>query len=203
LCVETINRTDRNTFYGHYVSVTAGNAKSVVAGRVDAHLALVGPSPSEVADDPEESAVFAETVSAWDALPVEAPRRVRLVTLPMEDIDENASMVNAIQRHATVVVQKSLAEGFGLTVVEAMWKSRAVVASRIGGIAKQIAPGTGILLDDPTDLSVFGNTLLDLLRDPEEIATLGSRARRHVLEAFVGDEHLVSFAHLLAWLITG
>ena len=63
---------------------------------------------------------------------------------------ENAAIVNALQRRADVVVQKSIAEGFGLTVAEAMWKARPVVASRIGGIQDQIVDGeSGMLLDDP------------------------------------------------------
>ena len=75
----------------------------------------------------------------------------------MADPDENAAIVNAIQRHASVVVQKSLAEGFGLTVSEAMWKRRPVVASAVGGIVDQIEAGVhGLLVDDPDDLSAFG-----------------------------------------------
>ena len=76
--------------------------------------------------------------------------RVHLACLPMDDVEENAAIVNAIQRRSTIVVQKSLAEGFGLTVAEAMWKARPMVASRVGGIQDQIVDGvTGILLDDP------------------------------------------------------
>ena len=71
----------------------------------------------------------------------------------MDDVDENAHLVNALQRYAAVVVQKSLVEGFGLTVTEPMWKSRPVVASAIGGIRDQIEHGvSGLLLDDPFDL---------------------------------------------------
>jgi trehalose synthase len=173
-----------------------------VAGRTDAQLALVGPSVNDVWDDPEESAVFSQCLSAWNELPTEERRHVFLVTLPMDDIDENATMVNAIQRYATVVVQKSLAEGFGLTVTEAMWKSKAVVASGIGGMATQIAPGTGLLLENATDLSAFGHILLDLLGQPDVIADLGRRAHQHVLDAFVGDEHLKRLAHLFYWLVT-
>ena len=66
--------------------------------------------------------------SAWHDLPRAARRRVHLALLPMDDPDENAIIVNALQRRADVVVQKSLAEGFGLTVAEAMWKGRPVVA---------------------------------------------------------------------------
>ena len=120
----------------------------------------------------------------------------------MADIDENATMVNAIQRYATVIVQKSLAEGFGLTVTEAMWKSKAVIASRVGGLATQITPGTGLLLGNASDLDTFGDTLFGLLTQPEVIVDLGRRAHQHVLEEFVGDDHLKRYAYLLAWLFT-
>ena len=166
----------------------------------DAHLALVGPQMDAVSDDPEGIEVFGECLSAWESLPRESRRRVRLVNLPMEDVDENAAMVNAIQRHATVIVQKSLMEGFGLTVAEGMWKGRAVIASRVGGIIDQIESGTGLLLEDPADLVEFGSTLTTLLADPTEIAQLGLRARRHVLDHFIGDEHLEEYAQLIDWL---
>lgn len=58
----------------------------------------------------------------------QARARILLVTLPLDDVDENAAMVNALQRHATVIAQKSLAEGFGLTIAEGMWKGRPVIA---------------------------------------------------------------------------
>ena len=170
---------------------------SHVAGSVNAHLALVGPSIGDVTDDPEEADVFAECVAAWHELAEDARRRVTLVTLPMDDIDENAAMVNALQCHSTAIVQKSLEEGFGLTVAEAMWKAKAVVASNVGGIAEQIAPGTGVLLEDPADLDAFGRTLAQLLRHPEEIAELGAQARRHVREGFLGDKHLMRYASLI------
>jgi trehalose synthase len=175
---------------------------SSVAGRVDADLALVGPSMGGVTDDPEGAEVFADCVAAWESLPVATRRRIKLVSLPMDDIDENAAMVNAIQRHSTVIVQKSLEEGFGLTVAEGMWKARAVVASKVGGITKQIDLGTGILLEDPTDLVAYGNILAALLSDPDEITQLGARARSHVLDTFLGDKHLIRYAHLIEWLVT-
>ena len=112
-----------------------------IAGQVPAHLVLAGPAADSVTDDPEGSAVFAEVARAWHRLPGPIQRRVHLASLPMADVEENAAIVNALQRRATVVVQKSLAEGFGLTVAEAMWKERPVVASRIGGIQDQIVDG--------------------------------------------------------------
>jgi trehalose synthase len=179
--------------------VMAGYAE-FVAAEANAHLALVGPSVAEISDDPEGAQVFAECVTAWQSLPPSTRRHISLITLPMEDIDENAAMVNALQRHATVIVQKSLEEGFGLTVAEGMWKARAVVASRVGGIAEQIAPGTGVLLDDPSDLSAFGEMLAELLARPDQIAELGARARQHVLDGYVGDKHLLRYAQLVQWL---
>jgi trehalose synthase len=167
---------------------------------IDVHLALVGPAVADVADDPEGADVFAECRTLWEGLAVEARRRVTLVTLPMDDVDENAAMVNAIQRQAAVIVQKSLQEGFGLTVAEGMWKAKPVVASSVGGITEQVAPGTGILLEDPTDLVAFAEALAGLLTRPDEIVSLGASARQHVLDSFVGDKHLIHFAELIAEL---
>ena len=99
----------------------------------------------------------------------------------MADIEENAAIVNALQRHATVVVQKSIMEGFGLTVAEAMWKSRPVVASAVGGIQDQIKDGVaGLLLADPNDLGQFGDRTLRLLGDPDLAAQMGARGREVV-----------------------
>lgn len=161
------------------------------------HLFLVGPSVAGVTDDPEGAEVLAACAEDWDRLPPALQDRISLVCLPMEDVDENAAMVNAFQRHAAVVVQKSLAEGFGLTVTEAMWKARPVVASAIGGITDQITSGEhGLLLEDPTDLAALGAALNQLLDDPEGAAKLGKAARDRVDEHFLGERHLRQWAGL-------
>jgi trehalose synthase len=170
----------------------------------DVHLALVGPETSGVSDDPEGAAVLDECVSIWDRLPPAVQQRVHLVSLPMDDVDENAHLVNALQRHATVVVQKSLVEGFGLTVTEAMWKSRPMVASAIGGIQDQIDDGVhGLLLPDATDLTAFGAALERLLVDDALAAKLGEAARERVRDQFLGDRHLIQYVELFAALING
>jgi trehalose synthase len=122
------------------------------------------------------------------------------VTLPLEDIDENAAMVNALQRHATVIAQKSLAEGFGLTVSEGMWKGRPVIGSAVGGIIDQIPDGTGILLPDPADLQAFGQAVSLLLADRAEADRLGRAAHAYVRENYLGDIHLMRYARLLSSL---
>ena len=142
-----------------------------------AHLVLAGPVVSSVSDDPEGAIVFRECADAWRRLPHAARQRIRLACIPMADVDENATIVNALQRHATVVVQKSLAEGFGLTAAEAMFKGRPVIASAVGGLADQVVDGeTGILLAEPGDLAAFQSALAHLLDDPDARAAMGQRA---------------------------
>ena len=109
-------------------------------------------------------------------------------------------MVNALQRHAGIVTQKSLAEGFGLTVAEAMWKGRPVIGSAIGGITDQIAAGTGVLLPDPSDLAAFGSAVRELLDDRQERSRMGAAAHAHVRDNFVGDLHLLRYAEVFAAL---
>jgi trehalose synthase len=118
----------------------------------------------------------------------------------MVDIEENAAIVNALQRHAAIVVQKSLREGFGLTVTEAMWKARPVVASRIGGIQDQIVDGEHGLLVDPLDLAAFGEAVRRLLEDREFAERLGANARARVTDEYLGVRHLVQYAQLLEQL---
>ena len=156
-----------------------------------AHLSLVGPAVHAVSDDPEAAEVLDECVEHWRALPQLMRSRVHLACVPMNDTDEAAVIVNALQRHATVVTQKSIAEGFGLTVVEAMWKHRPVVASRVGGIPDQIDHGdTGLLLDDPADLETFAALIETLLADPGGAEAMGRRAYERAHRDFLGDTHL-------------
>ncbi len=180
--------------------VMRGFADHVAPGG-QGYLMLVGPAVSEVSDDPEGAAVYGECLLQWRDLRPVARARTLLVTLPLDDIDENAAMVNALQRHATVIVQKSLAEGFGLTVSEGMWKGRPVIGSAVGGIADQVADGTGILLPDPADLKAFGLAARLLLGDQGQAARMGQAAQAYVRENFLGDVHLLRYGRLLGTLI--
>ncbi|MDQ2875863.1 MAG: glycosyltransferase [Actinomycetota bacterium] len=182
--------------------VMSGFAEYVVP-RGAGYLMLVGPAVSGVGDDPEGAAVFAECLAQWHGLPAVARARVLLVTLPLDDIEENAAMVNAIQRHAAVMVQKSLAEGFGLTVTEAMWKGRPLVGSAVGGILDQVPDGMGVLLRDPADLAEFGSQVRRLLDHPDVAQRMGRAARGHVQENYVGDRHLLEIAELFEAISDG
>ena len=175
----------------------------VLRGFVDhcadsAHLVLAGPAVDAVSDDPEGAAVLADVRELWAGLPAPTRGRVHLACLPMDDIEENAAIVNAIQRRADVVVQKSLAEGFGLTVAEAMWKGRPVIASRRGAIQEMISDDeTGVLLEDPEDLEAFGRACTALLGDPARAARIGEAGRQRIAERFLGSRHLVQYLRLL------
>jgi trehalose synthase len=170
---------------------------SMVGGHAGLRLALVGPEVNSVSDDPEDANVLNECMTQWESLPPKLRRTIRIVGLPMDDVDANALMVNAIQRHATVVVQKSLEEGFGLTVAEAMWKGRPVIASAVGGIVDQLVPGTGVLLRAPADLDSFGRALADLLASSEQMSAMGRRARGRIRSHFLSDRHLIDYARLI------
>ncbi|HEX8856162.1 MAG TPA: glycosyltransferase [Thermoleophilaceae bacterium] len=171
-------------FVAHVVPVT------------DAHLVLAGPETRAVADDPEGAEVLRLCVDRWHGLAPEVRRRVHLAMLPMADGDENAAMVNALQRSAAVVVQKSIAEGFGLTVSEAMWKARPVVASRVGGIQDQIVDGQSGRLVEPTDLESFGAAVAELLLDHEVADHMGKAAMERVRMDFLGARHLGQWVDL-------
>jgi trehalose synthase len=178
------------------LGVLAAFAEHVHA-QEEPHLLLAGPDVRAVADDPEGAQVFAEAEAAWHDLPADVRRRVHLALLPMEDAEENAVIVNALQRRADVVAQKSLAEGFGLTVAEAMWKGRPVVATRVGGIQDQIEDGRTGCLVEPHDLRGFGEQVSALLLDPHAAERIGEAAQARVRDLFLGPRHLGQYVDLI------
>jgi trehalose synthase len=164
----------------------------------DVHLVLAGPAVDGVTDDPEGAEVYAQCVRTRAGLPSSIRDRVHLASIPMDDVDRNALVVNALQRRATVVVQKSLAEGFGLTVTEAMWKAKPLIASAVGGIQDQIvSEQSGLLLSDPADPAEFAAALRRLLYDDLLQARLGRAAHERVLGHYLDDRQLTRTADLL------
>jgi trehalose synthase len=167
-----------------------------------AHLLYAGPDVEAVADDPEGLRLLREAVALREGLPPETRARVHLASLPMDDPQQNARLVNALQRHAQVIVQKSIAEGFGLTVAEAMWKARPVVASAIGGIQDQIVDGvSGLLLEDARDLGRFGAAVTRLLRDRALAERIGSAAHERVRDRFLSPRSLLDYLEVIRPLL--
>ncbi|HEX6121634.1 MAG TPA: glycosyltransferase [Ktedonobacterales bacterium] len=102
--------------------------------------------------------------------------------------------VNAFQRHASVIVQKSLREGFGLTVTEGLWKARPVVGSNVGGISLQITDGvTGYLVET---VAQTVSRVLDVLRDPSAAAAMGQRGHEVVRHQFLSTANLGNYLRL-------
>lgn len=174
----------------------------LVPPRTQSHLMLAGPDIIAAGDDPEGADVLHRTIGAWEGLPEHARRRVHIAILPMRDPDENAATVNALERWSEVVVQKSLAEGVGLTVTESMWKARPVVASRVGGIEDQVEhEKSGLLVDDPTDLAAFAGAVTRLLERPDEARAMGRAATERVAERYLLDRQLEEYGDLLGRVV--
>lgn len=172
-----------------------------------AHLILAGPDPDDIPDDPENAAVFAEIHHRYSALPVSVRRRIHLVVLGLanttQDLQANAVLVNALQRRASVICQKSLHEGFGLAVTEAMWKHRPVVASAVGGICEQLTPDVhGLLLEDPTDLAAFGNAVTTVLTNEAVRQRMTQAAYARCTEMFLQRREMTDYAQLYAEMLS-
>lgn len=161
-----------------------------------ARLIMAGPDPVSVADDPEGLEVIEELRAAYVALDDEFKHDIAMIALPMQNPDENALMVNALQRSSTVVVQNSLREGFGLTITEAMWKRIPVLSnSRAVGPRQQITHACdGWLVDDPEDPCQIADALEFLLTDRDERAALARTAQRRAHDQFM------IFTQLRDWL---
>ncbi|MBV8980440.1 MAG: glycosyltransferase [Acidimicrobiia bacterium] len=175
-----------------------------VGGETGAHLFLVGPDVTGVTDDPEGKQVLDECVAMWEQLPAATRATASLISLPMDDLEQNAAIVNALQRHAAAVAQKSLREGFGLTVAEAMWKARPVIGSAVGGIQDQVRDGVdGLLISDPHDLGAFASAARTLLGDRASADRMGSAAHERVRDNFLADRDLGQWTNLLGDLAVG
>src|SRR6202042_2608950 len=106
--------------------------------------------------------------------------RIHLVCTRGDDLEGTAFLINALQRRADIVTQKSIKEGFGLTITEAMLKAKPVVAPDVGAISEQVIDErTGLLVADPLDLEAFGQAVRRLLDEPELREQLAAGAAAH------------------------
>ncbi|MBP7215894.1 MAG: glycosyltransferase [Candidatus Omnitrophica bacterium] len=142
---------------------------------IDCRLILAG---GTAADDPEGIQVLEEVKEK-----AQHDKDIHILLLAQNDIE-----VNALQQASTVIVQKSLKEGFGLTVSEALWKAKPVVASHVGGIPLQIKHKYSGLLCHSIDGAAFA--LKQLLSSPRYAQKLGENGREHVRNNFLLTRHL-------------
>jgi trehalose synthase len=166
-------------------------------------LVLAGPEPSGVADDPEATGMIEELRSRYLEMPSAIQRDVVLLMLPMASLQQNALMVNALQRASTIAVQNSLREGFGLTIAEAMWKRVPVLTnSRACGPRQQVRDGIdGRVVRDPEDEEELTGALDEMLADTEGRQRWGRAAQRHVHDQFLVTAQLRSWGRLLSGVL--
>ncbi len=142
---------------------------------IDCQLILAGGTAT---DDPEGTQVLAEVQEKAKKDP-----DIHVLLLPQDDI-----LVNALQRASDVIIQKSLKEGFGLTVAEALWKAKPVVASHVGGISLQVKHKYSGLLCHSIEGAAFA--IKQLLNSPEYAKKLGENGREHIKNNFLLTRHL-------------
>jgi trehalose synthase len=146
-------------------------------------LVLVGGLAS---DDPEGEKIFYETIKK-----ATNDRNVHVLLLPSDAHKE----INAIQRGSTIIIQKSIKEGFGLTVTEGMWKGKPVIGGKTGGIKYQIIDGeTGFLV---SNIREAAEKILYLIRNPDIRNKMGEKAKEHVRKNFLITRQLRDYLKIL------
>jgi len=145
---------------------------------IDCQLILAGGTAT---DDPEGVQVLTEVQAKAKKDP-----DIHVLLLPQDDI-----LVNALQRASDVIIQKSLKEGFGLTVAEALWKAKPVVASHVGGISLQVKHKYSGLLCHSIEGAAFA--VKQLLNNPEYARKLGENGREHIKNNFLLTRHLKEY----------
>lgn len=144
------------------------------------------------ADDPEGEAVLQEVHAAAGDDP-----EVKILLLP----SDAHRTINALQRAADIVLQKSIKEGFGLTVTEALWKGKPVIGGNVGGIRIQVINHhTGFLVDTPEGAAL---RIRYLLHNPKTLKEMGAKAREFVRENFLITRHLRDYLTLMVALLYG
>lgn len=156
-----------------------------VKEKVDCRLVLCG---STAIDDPESHQMF------------ERVRRKINHFIKNNDVilitSDNNILVNVIQRSSTAIIQKSIREGFGLSVTEALWKQKPVVASNVGGIRLQIKDGETGFLVDPHDNNKFAERIVAILKDPHLGKSLGEKGGAFVTKHFLITRLLLDYLNL-------
>ena len=150
--------------------------------KVDCQLVLVG---SMATDDPEGQEIFEELEKT-----VEQEKDVHLI------INAPDIVINALQRTSVAIIQKSLKEGFAITVSEALWKGTPVIASNVGGIPSQVLDGKNGFLLHPYDYQGFADKIVYLIRNPMEAKKMGQFGKQHVKNNFLITRHLLDYIRL-------
>ena len=153
---------------------------------MDCQLVLLGQFAT---DDPEGQKILLSLEKKVDKSPYKNDIKLLVV--------DNAFLVNCLQRASAVVIQKSIKEGFGLTVSEALYKETPVVASNIGGIPIQISDGLNGFLHNPRDFKGFTKSIVKLLKDEKLRISMGKAGKEHVKKNFLLTRLLLDWLDLM------
>ena len=151
--------------------------------KTDCQLVLVG---SMATDDPEGQEIFENLEET-----LHEEKDVHLI------INASDIVINTLQRASSVVIQKSLKEGFAITVSEALWKGTPVVASNVGGIPSQVIDGKNGFLIEPFDYTGFAEKINYLLKNPNIAKNMGKYGKNHVKNNFLITRHLLDYITLM------
>ena len=155
----------------------------IIKRKIDCQLILAG---SMATDDPEGQVIFENLEKL-----VEQEKDIHLI------INASDILINALQRASSVVVQKSLKEGFAITVSEALWKGTPVVTSNVGGISSQVIHGKNGYLLEPKDYNGFAEKISYLIKNPDVAKKMGEYGRAYVKNNFLITRHLLDYIHLM------
>ena len=164
---------------------------SLVKKKFDCRLILCG---SMASDDPQG-------IEVYDRIRRLAASWIRKGDVMLLTTDNNI-LVNSLQRMSEVVIQKSLREGFGLTVAEALWKGTPVVGSNAGGIPLQLQNGINGFLVEPQDLAGCADRVVELLSEPDLARDMGKKGREHIRRNYLITRLLADWLDMLASLLT-
>lgn len=160
-------------------------AFKLIRQKFNCQLVLLG---NMAKDDPEGPAIYERIIR-------EAARENDIAVRSVADKYENDILVNALARASSVVIQKSLREGFALTVTEALWKGTPVIGSKVGGIPLQIVNGKdGFLV---SSIKECAQRTLWLLKNPAQARKMGEYGKERVREKFLVTRHLLDYIRLL------
>ena len=163
----------------------------LVKQKIDCRLILCG---NMATDDPEGLIIF-------DKVQKKAKEYIEKGDIILITSNNNI-MVNVLQRISSVIIQKSIKEGFGLTVAEALWKGTPVVASNVGGIPSQIIDGQNGFLVEPTDNQGFADRIIEILSNPSLAKELGEKGKETVKNKFLITRLLIDYLNLFNYLLS-
>ncbi len=162
-------------------------------------LVIAGPDPSSIQDDPEGKEVLSELIHFYCALEPSLQKDISFFALPMDSLEQNALIVNSLQRCSTIVVQNSFQEGFGLTITEAMWKEKPILSTHAVGPRQQIRDHQdGRLVHHPDDPQEIAQVLEEMLKDSHQRTLYGESSHHRVYQDFLVFRQVMKWIRVLS-----